>query len=72
MKSLFWSLCNFLSEYKFGDSSTLMSVHTQTGNLRTILIPYLAKEHPFVDDFYHDISLGDAEKHIKNMMDRLS
>ena len=66
------SLCNFLSEYKFGDSSTPMSVHTQTGNLRPILIPHLANEHPFVHDFYNDISLGNAEKRIKNMMDCLS
>lgn len=61
-------LANFLAEYENNNTSIPMTVYTQLGNSRPILIPHESHDHPFVYDFYHGISFEEAEKRIKNMM----
>ena len=65
-------LANFLPEYKNNNGSIPMTVYTQAGNSRPMLIPHENHDHAFVYDFYHGITHQEAKRRIQNMLEGLA
>jgi hypothetical protein len=60
-------LSNALPDYQF-ERGIAMDVKTKHGNERPQVYPQLDFNHPFVVDFYHGITKGEAEKRIHTML----
>ncbi len=68
--SYFGWLCNDIPEYEFNESIPT-TVFTRTGNQRPEIIPHKDFDHPFVKDYYNGISKMEAEKRIKDILNKV-
>ena len=64
-------LCNDIPGYTFAESIPV-TVITQTGGARPVIVPHENFEHPFVNDFYKGITKKEAEERIANMLKMVS
>ncbi|HTI60902.1 DUF2199 domain-containing protein [Mucilaginibacter sp.] len=62
-------LSNALPDYTF-DESIPMDVFAQPGNQRPDIAPHTDFDHPFVHDYYNGITKAEAERRIRDMMER--
>lgn len=66
--SYFGWLSNDLPDYDFSKGSIPVTVFTQPGNSRPIIVPHHEFDHPFVRDYYNGISREEAERRINAML----
>jgi hypothetical protein len=63
-------LCNEIPDYEFMESIPT-TVFTRKGNQRPEIIPHEDFDHPFVRDYCIGITKIEAEKRIKNMLEKI-
>lgn len=63
-------LCNSIPGYEFKESIPT-TVFTQTGNQRPNIVPHQDFDHPFVRDYYNGITIQEAERRVKAMLDNI-
>ncbi len=64
-------LCNDLPDYEFNDNIPT-TVLTKLGNDRPEIVPHNDFEHPFVHDYYNGINKAEAERRIRDMLEKTS